>query len=68
MRDREFQNTPWEAGPVVAVDGMFLPNFEILGEDTPVLSASYDDVVSIIDLVKQLVGKYKQYCSSSPRC
>ncbi|CAJ1432328.1 unnamed protein product [Effrenium voratum] len=32
MRDREFQNTPWE--------------------DTPVLSASYDDVVSIIDLVK----------------
>ena len=61
MRDRELKDTPWEVlcfalmsrqpehVPVTAFPRLFS-----CLQDAPVLSASYDDVVSIVDLVKSL--------------
>ena len=55
MRDRELKDTPWEefgCTCCVLASHIFPPC--PLSQDAPVLSASYDDVVSIVDLVKSL--------------
>ena len=49
MRDRELKDTPWEEFSSVPTGHSPV---QASSQDAPVLSASYDDVVSIVDLVK----------------